>query len=632
MPRLVSQAAVRRYWQLREAGKSQRDAAQQAGISHTKAKELERGKRDRSRKASVTVGATTVDRYGEPKPVEALSAEARRALDDFPYFQRRYFGRKPMEWQEEAAMKVVEWLHSPEEEYVVVNAPPGVGKTLLFTHDIPAWLIVRNRAIRLLLGSITTRLASNYTGRLRMTLERTIPQQGKAIEVAHGDAFDADATLVADFGRFKPLDSQLWTREAFIVAQVGDVGIVEKEPTVQAYGFDSEFIGNRVDFANWDDLVNPRKQRSELSQEQLRTDWDDQAETRLEPHGLLLLTGQRLSSNDLYRYALDKKVPEVVDDETGEVSEWRPKYRHLCFPAHWEDRCAPEHHKRGAEGYPTGCLLAPHRLDWRKVVGLKRNNPSFETVYQQQDTDPETVLVQKDWVYGRGDYPGCVDKDRGLLEVPRNPDGTIAWQAPLFSAMAVDPSPTRYWGIEWWVYQESTKFRFLMDLEKRQMKAPEFLEWNPQTGAYSGLLEEWWQTSHSIGLPISHLIVEINAAQRFMLQYRFFNNWLALRGVQIVSHTTHRNKTDPDFGVWTVRDNWRLGRIRLPYKPTDEGRLKSMKLIEEVSTYPASDTTDLVMAHWFMEFQLPRLFSPDPPAARQWRPSWMLHTSRPGRV
>ena len=58
--------------------------------------------------------------------------------------------------------------------------------------------------------------------------------------------------------------------------------------------------------------------------------------------------------------------------------------------------------------------------------------------------------------------------------------------------MTVDPSPTKYWGIEWWVYQPSSEMRYLMDLVRQKMEAPDFLAYN--NGTYSGLVEEWWQS------------------------------------------------------------------------------------------------------------------------------------------
>jgi hypothetical protein len=283
--------------------------------------------------------------------------------------------------------------------------------------------------------------------------------------------------------------------------------------------------------------------------------------------------------------------------------------------------------------FPIGCLLAPKRIDWTKVSYLRsRPQSRFETIYQQEDTDPANVLVQRAWVSGLGDFPGCYDNDRDILQLPEG------LQPPLFSALSVDPSPTRYWGIEWWVYQPASEQRFLLDLEKRVMKGPEFLEFNPDlrgdpvTAGYSGLLEEWWQTSKVLKVPITHLIVEINAAQRFLVQYKFFTDWCRLRGVQLVSHSTHRNKSDPEYGVWSVRDNWRLGRIRLPNKQPGDGRLKVMKLVEEVCTYPDSVTTDLTMAHWFFEFQLPKLYHGEHEPSYEWRPSWVRTGIRPSGI
>ena len=580
---------------------------------------MEKGRRDQTRSAG---DAHTAD---EPKSYEQLEPNAQRAFNDFPFFQEYYLGRIPLPWQEIAAHQVLAWVDDKSrEDYAVINAPPGVGKTLLFTHDIPAWLTIRNRAIRGLMGSITGNLASAYVNRLRRTLEATRPIPGKPAEVLAGTAYDAKGCLSIDYGRFKPLDREIWTKEQFVVAQIGDYGITEKEATWTAYGFDQEFIGSRIDFMVWDDLVNPRKQRTIIAQEQLQTEWDDLVETRLEPGGVLLLPGQRLSSSDLYRYNLDKRVPDVVDEATGEILEAVPRYHTIKFQAHAEDRCKPENHRRTSPAFPEGCLLAPRRIDWTKVSYLRsRPQSRFETIYQQEDTDPATVLVQRAWVSGAGDFIGCYDNDRGRLELPPG------LGPPLFSAMAVDPSPTRYWGIYWAVYQPASEQRFVMDLEKRVMKGPEFLDFNPdmvgkdEHNGYSGLLEEWWCTSRDLGVPITHLILEINAAQRFLSQFKFFTRWLSWRGVQMVNHTTHRNKSDPEYGVWSVQDVWRNGRIRLPNKSGDAGRLKVMKLVEEVCTYPDSVTTDLLMAHWFYEFQLPNLYRPPHEPHRERRPSWM---------
>ena len=130
--------------------------------------------------------------------------------------------------------------------------------------------------------------------------------------------------------------------------------------------------------------------------------------------------------------------------------------------------------------------------------------------------------------------------------------------------LTVDPSPTRFWAIEWWVYQPETEFRWLMDLERKSMEAGDFLDYNPATRQFTGLLNEWVETSRSLGHPITHVVVEDNAAQRFLLQYQTVHQWIALRGVEIIPHATHRNKSDAEYGFETIAQHYQFGRIRLP--------------------------------------------------------------------
>ena len=70
-----------------------------------------------------------------PPPLfdKELSKEARRALDDFAYWRLRYLGRRSTPWQEIAAQQVIDWVYSDQTELVVINCPPGSGKSTLFT-------------------------------------------------------------------------------------------------------------------------------------------------------------------------------------------------------------------------------------------------------------------------------------------------------------------------------------------------------------------------------------------------------------------------------------------------------------------------------------------------------------------
>jgi len=604
-------------------------AATAAGFSVSTAKRLEQTIGDLV--TSERARAITQDELPGPKKYDDLCPEAKRALEDFGYFQQRYFGRIATPWQVEAANRMIEWLDTPDKEYAVVNCPPGAGKTTLFSHDIPAWVTCRNREVRGLLGSATMSLAKKNLGRLKRSFERTIPEQGEDIAVARGLAMDAESTLSLDFGRFKPIDRELWSSEAFVVMQMeGQGAISEKEPTWSAYGMDTGFLGSRLDFVIWDDLVDPRKIRTSEQQEALQDFWQDVGETRLEPGGLLILQGQRISSDDLYRFALDMIKPMDDEDEDEEVPVEKisleapqadtrkdKKYHHIIFKAHYEENCDGTQHKKSAKPYPEGCLLDTRRLSWSDIQTLKANRGErFEVIYQQRDIDPGEVLVPNAWIFGHDEFPGCIDKNRDRLEIP---DGISA--ADCLSVATADPSPTMFWSVQWWLYHPASEQRFLIDLSRRKMDAPDFLDYDYNSGGFTGLMEDWQNASEILGFPITTWIVEANAAARFLLQYDHVRRWRALHGVDILPHTTHRNKSDKDFGVETIAPHYRFGRIRLPGK--GEGKAVSMRLIDEVTRYPHGRTDDCVMAHWFFEWQLPNIYNPTPVGRSAWRPSWV---------
>lgn len=571
--------------------------------------------------------------FSEPGPIpyDKLSDEAKRAWNDFEYFRLRYMGHVSTPWQVEAANQVVELLLSPNKEYVVINCPPGVGKTTLL-HDIVCWLIVRNRAVRLLLGSATMQQAMKSANRVRRTLERSTPVTASDDDRERGLAVDAETTLAADFGRFKPVDREQWTREAFIVAQYDDAGgITEKESTVQAYGMDANYLGDRVDGCFWDDLVDPDTTRSQDLRERLEERWGDVAESRLEPAGLMVLMGQRLAADDLYRYCLDMLQPLDLEDEDlmDEMSEEEieslqrhKKYQSIIYKAHYPDNCFPGSHKKSAEPYPQGCLLDPRRLPWREISGLMASRENrFRVVYQQEDVSPDEVFVPNNWIYGDPSHRGCIDKDRDAWQLPPGLDIT---ECTVIAT--ADPSPTNWWAVELWIYSPKFNERFLIALHRAKMEAPDFLDFNLGTQQFTGIMNEWQEASRTGGFPIEYWIWEQNAAQRFFLQYDLVKRWASVNGVQILGHNTARNKADDDLGVSSIREHYQYGRVRLPGK--GDGKLQALRLIEEVTKYGHFRTNDTVMAHWFFEWNLPYLHRTRRTVQRQSRPTWLQKPER----
>jgi hypothetical protein len=530
---------------------------------------------------------------------------------------------------------------------VVVNAPPGSGKSTLFTHDLSVWLICRDRRIRILIGSRTTNQAMKYTRRIRRTLTQRDLLMPKEEDLRAGFAVVPEAVLLEDFGRFQPLGrgDDVWQMGGFTVEQPGGMLTGEKEPTVTAFGFDADYLGMRVDLAAWDDLVDLANVRTLDVIENLQEVWDSIAENRPDPGGLNLLQGQRLKHNDLYRYNLDKRrARDEEDDDVSADDEFVPKYHHVVYRSHDESVCRGLHKRadppwrpapvpagevlRGLFGFHTpesGCLLDPRRLPWRDLRTLMEEDPdTYRVVYQQEDLDPGSALVQKVWVDGGKDeqtgtlHPGCWDHDRGMWELPP----VAAMAPPNHVAVVIDPSPTQFWACQLWLYNHQSERRFLIALERKRMQAPEVIDWNHDRACFTGFLEDWWQRAGEIGLPFRYVVIEVNAAQRWLLQYDHATRWATKRGVNFVQHTTTTRKTDERLGIPAVKTHWRAGRVRLPGRP-DGSRAQSELLVREVLRYPHGATDDQVLAYWFFEFTLPKL-SPRvaPVRERSWRPSW----------
>lgn len=573
----------------------------------------------------------------EPVNVSELCKEARRALDDFEYFRVRYFGRRSMPWAVDGMHKLDALMISPEREYVVINVAPGTGKSTLL-HDFAAWETTKRRWIRGLWGSATLQLASIATGRLRTTFGQTMRQRAKRRDLAAGYALDAEATLVGDYGRFHPIAGGVWRTDAFVVEQFDEENYDEKEPTWGAFGQNSEEIGWRANLIVWDDLVTKQIINAPVETIDKHREWlDDVAEERLEPEGLFAMVGQRLGPNDTYRYCLDKVVTDDLDFEGDDIfdADRAPMYAHIVYPAHDTKRC--KGHEKGnleqlaAARIPWspdgsgGCLIDPYRVSWRKCVQVMRDAQKWETVYQQGDSAAQDVLVQKLWLDGGRDnrtgeeFPGCWDETRAAVEIPYDviDDEKVPIKG-LVTYMCVDPSPTRFWGILWMAYDPESKRRYVLDVHRDRMQAGQFLD--TLRGQPTGLAHEWLMRSRDLQAPIRAMVVEANSAERFLLQYEHVRAWQAKYGVRILSHATHRNKADANFGVQTIANVFRSGAVRLP----GLSRLDMRPLVQELTTYPMSITDDMVMAFWFGEYNLTNIVQTAAPTNfKRQMPSWM---------
>jgi hypothetical protein len=649
--RIIAPEDRARFWQCVNAGMTTKEASHMAGISYETGKNWVAKQRVAAAElkeaklidAKTGVGGIQRERIKETiasedllppvLPVDRLSERARRGLDDFDYFRRVYLGRVPSPWQVDAAYKIVNFLESDEKEFLVLNCPPGAGKSTLF-HDVAVWVIVRNRAIRVMIGSVSQTLAKQYSRRIRETLERPVPLQPDPEMVRRGLALNAESCVSLDYGRFKPASQgALWRAEEFIVEQHVSGGLDNKEPTVSAYGIDSEFIGHRADLVLFDDVASPENAKESAARDKLLERWDSMAEARVDPGGVLAVIGQRLGPGDIYAHCLSKVTyDDFGDDYDGtdqtsrDVDEpvKKQKYHHLVYKAYYEELDdGPASRTTKALAWPEGPLLDPFRLSWKDLSYIRHSNPQkFQVVYQQEDLEQGHYLIERTWATGGFGqdgilYPGCIDRDRRPGHIPPG------LRQPIISVASVDPSPTQFWAVQWWLYQPETNLRYLIDVERCKLTAEELLGYNVGSGEYSGIMEQWQERSTELGYPITHWIVEVNAAQRFLLAHDFVRRWQALHGVNVVPHTTSRNKLDENLGVEALLPPlWRTGQVRLP---TMTENWKTLAFIDEMTSWTRDKKrgTDLVMAHWFAELHMPKL-TPLSAPPRLWRPSWLL--------
>jgi hypothetical protein len=652
--RQVSPQDKAKFFALIAAGRSIKDAAAGAGVHINtgsnwlkKAKLLEANRKEAEHKASHGRGTGGIQQLNYQMMMEAVDLpsavsvdrmcdEAKRGLEDFDFFRRHYLGRVPSPWQVEAAYTLIELLESEEKEFVVLNMPPGAGKSTLI-HDVAVWAIVRNRRVRVMIGSVSQNMAKMYSRRIRETLERVQPIEPDPNLVAKGLAVNAEGCLQIDYGRFKPSDKgALWRADEFVVEQLDGNGLDNKEPTVRAYGIEAEFIGHRADLCLFDDVASPDNARESVARDKLLERWDGVAEARCDPGGLLAVVGQRLGSGDLYAHCLAKETYDIDDDinydgsdvtSPEEVENSQPvrqkKYRHIIYKAYYEELdTGKESRSFKAKPYPEGPLLDPKRLPWKDLSFIRYNKPDvFNVVYQQEDLDLDARLISRVWMTGgKGmdgvEYQGCIDNDRQPGYIPEG------LAHPWISMVAVDPSPTMFWAFVWFIYQPDTGLYHIVDLERIKLTAEEVLGFDTATGQYSGLMHEWQQRSKDMNYPISHWVVEINAAQRFLLAHDFVRKWQSMNRVNVLPHTTHRNKVDENLGVEALLPPLiRSGAMRFP---SMRGNWKTLAALEELTKWSRDKKqgTDIVMAIWMAVLNLPNLTQVKKPPT-QWRPSWM---------
>lgn len=297
-------------------------------------------------------------------------------------------------------------------------------------------------------------------------------------------------------------------------------------------------------------------------------------------------------------------------------------YRYVKFPAHDEEKCPAPTSLKTLDH--IDCVLDPKRFKWRDLMRAKESNPrKFNLTYQQLDESTEDNLIQEVWLTGGTDdrgivYPGCFNYGRRLLEIPPHleethmtVDGsTYIPKQDCYSIATVDPSAVNYWSIQWWVWDERNDKDYLVDILRARLSADSFLSYSTVKREYHGVMDRWQQRSVDMGWPISLWIIESVAAQRYLFQHTWVNEWMKEKAVNIKGHETSSTKADEEYGIQILRPRYRTGSVDLPYTQDDmRTRAAVSEFKQELVEWPDGPTDDMVNGHWFLEanrYKLPK--------------------------
>lgn len=469
------------------------------------------------------------------------------------------------------------WLHEAMTyekgipQYVLVNMPPEHAKSMTVSIDYITYRIVTDPNIRIKVVSKTREMAKEFLYAVKQRL--TSPSYAELQRrYAPADGFKSTADK--------------WTADSIYLER--DSG--EKDPTLQALGIGGQIYGARADLIILDDTVTLanageyEKQIRWIQQEVL---------TRVGPTGKILVVGTRVDPIDLYR---EIRNPDRYPDGS---SPWT----YLAMPAVLEFNDEP---KDWVTLWPRsdrpwmGDVVDPDedglypRWDGTRLRDRRGllDPKTWAMVYQQQDVDSEAVFSPE---AVRGSVNGmraCGPLLPGAAGHPQETQGfyTVCGLDPAMSGDTFGVVVTA---------DRTTKKRYLLDASRMPAPTPARIR---------ELIFSWTEKYHP-----QAWVIEKNAFQLFLTQDEQINEFLASRGIRLISHYTGANKMDLEYGVASLAPlfgqlgtdgKFIKGTNLLELPRTDNEHIKS--LIEQLITWApgTKNKQDGPMALWFVETQL----------------------------
>lgn len=445
-------------------------------------------------------------------------------------------------------------------QMVLLNVPPGFGKSMTITVNYVVWRICMDPNVRVLIVSASEKMARKF---LYAVKQRLVSPVYSELQIRFGPS-----------GGFRASAESWTTTEIYLGGK--DDG--EKDPTVQALGMGGQIYGARADLIVVDDAVLLKNAHQYNDQ----IDWLTQDVVTRLPEGVpdakLIVVGTRVAPIDLYSKLRD----EFRDGDGNSVFTYFAQPAVLEYaddPADWVSLW-PDTHDRAGNVVPK----------WPGSALKSRQNkvrPStWAMVYQQLDVSAESTfdatLVQRA-VQGM--------RKPGTLE-----DGDAVWNRPggmrgLYVVAGLDPAAAGYTAAVVLAVDRQSRRMFVLDVFNRA-------NLNPR--AMRDLIEKW-----TVKYYVNEWQIEENAFQRFLVQDDEVRGFLFSKGVILRGHHTGRNKLDPDLGVSSLAalfepDASGRAMVQLPCANSSFPGVSA--LVEQLIAWQPgvkSLRQDTVMAFWF---------------------------------
>ncbi|MFO8056112.1 MAG: phage terminase large subunit [bacterium] len=198
------------------------------------------------------------------------------------------------------------WEFASNNQYSLVLAPRGHGKSTILTVSFTLYRILDNPETRALIVSNTADQAEAFLREIKNHLENN--QHIRKL--------------------FGPLKASPWTESQLLLASRLTNA---KEATVTALGIRGPVISRHYDLVILDDVVDEDSARSRLLRERTLTWYYKELLPTLEPEGKLSIIGTRYHHDDLYGKLMEAGMPclrekAVIETARGKKALWEKKF------------------------------------------------------------------------------------------------------------------------------------------------------------------------------------------------------------------------------------------------------------------------------------------------------------------